>query len=225
MTKSIIKFKPTVDKEDKVVARDKGWYCQSPDKDGDVLLTEFDQEGGFLQFLADNSVSGDGIPSIQRGGYVSLTSEFAEGNLAEYADDKVNILVDVSGGLGDGVAITAAKAEDYAFNVGVGLEAGARAVVGVYEWDGSKPTKLVGQQLVEAASLGWAEASIDVALAVTKQYCVGVRLLNGKIIHKARANGIKQFDLVGGGLPTDVSAASSTAVNFMMAAYVSIAKY
>lgn len=224
---SIIKFKPSVDTGDSVIARDEGWYCKSPDKDGEVLLTEFDHNGGFLAYLDAEGVSGDGIPSVAKTGFVSLTSDLVSGNLAAYDSDHVNIIVDTTGGLGSGAIVEALNDSDHGFEIGVGLAAGGRANVGIYEYDGTKPTVLVGQGLVENTStaVGWATSKVNVPLTKGKKYVVGVHSINGTIIQKAKTGGIKRYPVVDAKMPVDVSTATATTVAFNIAAYVSVAKY
>ncbi|CAL9963864.1 hypothetical protein VPHD528_0091 [Vibrio phage D528] len=227
MTTSIIKFKPSVDTGDSVIARDKGWYCKSPDKDGEVLLTEFDHDGGFLAHLVAEGVSGEGIPSVTKAGFVSLTSDLVSSNLGGYDSDYVYIMVDATGGLGSGAIVDAVDDSDHAFEVGVGLVAGGKAEVGIYEYEGDKPTVLVGKVLVhnDSGSVGWATDKIDVQLAKGKKYVVGVHSISGTIIEKAKPEGIKRYPVVDGEMPVDVSAVDPTGSDWNLAAYVSVAKY
>lgn len=222
-------YRPEGGRESNIIATNKGWVDFSKDLDSDELLVEFDQKGGFLKHLADNGITGPGIPGLKTFGYKPPGDITAKGDAdtGGYENDSVYAITKAkTDSTADGVRF-AATAGDRVTNLHVGLDPGAIAEVAVYETSGPVPTKFVGKARVRNtdSKVNWGVAVVDIPLEAGKTYGLVVHSISGQLLEFAEPNGIDKYPVVNGTFPATLPGADGTNSDWNVAAYAIVADY
>lgn len=222
-------YKPEGGREATIIATNKGWADSSKDLDDTELLSEFSPGGGFLKHLADNGITGTGIPVLKTFGYKppnEITS-YGDSDTGGYDSTDVYALTKAkTDNTAVAITFTATKG-DTITNLSVGLDPDAIAEIAVYETTGTLPGKFVAKARVENKSAGvdWGVADVNIELTDGKTYGIVVHSISGQILEFSATNGIDKYSVVDGTFPDDLGGVDGTNSDWNVAAYAVVADY